>query len=255
MNNLDIFLIDSDFTTYQDSLKSILNEVDSSIVKTTANHNSAYSAFNEMMQVCNKKYVFQVDGDQIMNPGFMQKVQESMKFLEENSKKYFIYCFASFDTFEECNLYAACKTYNLEVMKKNNVKFKDTRGCDREIIYDMRRICGLDKYLDPNPIALHALKECGPDFVFSRFQNRVYKDGINDHVRSLLNRSVKRFKEQKDPHAAACILGCCTNWVHSGEVKREQQYQYPDRQLFKDIETNWSIISQKVEEIIKKHKL
>lgn len=244
-NDIEYFLICADDPTIPLAIDLAKRDCDQVCV--VSGHNAAYSAFNEMIDRSSTKYAFQVDGDQLLYEGHGARVEKCAQFMDNNPDVAFC-CFPSWDSFEEREIWASCKLYNMNIIRKLNVRFKDMPGCDRDMNGQIKRHnFKCLPYAEGRPIAIHALKECGPEYVFSRFQNRVLKDGLHcQEVKNLLPRSIKRFREEGDMMAAAFILGCFTPYRHSGEVKRENQIEYLERQWFVDIEKNKKMIEDKV---------
>lgn len=225
------------------------------LVKIITGKPSSYIAFNEMIDQSKTKYAFQIDGDQFMYDGFVDRVEKATDNILEKKDKVCMLMFSSYDSFEERNIWASAKLYNMDVLRKTKVRFKNTKGCDRLILKELSQNGGYS-YIPHdinNPIAIHALRESGPKFVFSRFQNRILKDGINcNDVQRLLGPCSKKYKESKDMCSAAFFIACITPYHHEGEVSRSLQETYPERQWFDNVEGNLSLIDAKVQEAMKK---
>lgn len=251
-NDIEYFIIECGDPTVPDCIESIRKEVPDDLIYIISNHRSSWPAFNEMIDKSKTKYAFQVDGDQLMYPGFVERIEEYAAKLDEAPKVPLV-LFSSYDSFEERNIWASCKIYNMDILRETGVRFKDVIGCDRAILTELRNkgykwhnAVEID-----NPIAIHDLRGCGAPYVFSRFQNRVGKDGIKS-VRGFLNIWKERWEKDEDFCSGAALLSCIVPYTHSGEVSRENQKKYPDRQIFENPEENIGIIRKRVGQAIKK---
>ncbi len=254
---IEYFLVqcDDDPTVHQ-SLEILKSEIDEEYIKIVSGRRTAHDAFNAMIDNATADYVFQVDGDQFMYSGFSDRIHNTLNKEIKSNSRLSMYMYSSYDSFEERNIWASCKIYNIKAIKETGCRFKDQKGCDRQILRDLSNKGYSWKTGDLNkPIAIHALKECGPPYIFSRFQNRICKDGFNADVNRILKRSVDRYKKTKDIYSAGMIMGCYVPYTHNGEVSRENQKTYKERQLLEDPENNFQEIDKIVLNLIDKHKL
>lgn len=255
-NDIEYFITECGDPTVPVCIASVEAEVKPEFVQIISNNKSAYSAFNEMIDRSTKKYGFQIDGDQKMYPGFVDRVEKVAEKIMDKNHNMPMVLFSSYDSFEERNIWASCKLYNMECFRRTGVRFKDMKGCDRQVLKDLRsKGCCQYKAIEiNNPIATHDLRGCGAPFVFSRFQNRVAKDGLGS-VRGFLGRWKNKWNNERDFCSAAALLACVTPYKHSGEVSREAQKTYHERQIFESPEDHLEEIKEKVNKALKQLKI
>lgn len=210
----------------EESLASLYAEVDPICVKLVENVSPVSEAFNEAIRQTDAKWMFQVDSDQVLYSGFADKIQEAVNTC--NDSKIFKIRWSSWDTFEEKNLYASCKLFNMEIVKKENIWFPNQRGCDREFMYAFQRR-GFKVITHPldQPIANHCVTEMGPGYAFSRFSDRISKDGLN-YIKPYHDQWKKKISEGSVVHAGA-LIGAHNPRKTNGEKGREQEKQDPIR--------------------------
>lgn len=210
------------------SLESIKKELDDDDITIIENISPLPNAFNKAIELCNSDWMFQVDSDQLMYDGFAKRIQDDINQLSVEPKLFKIR-YSSWDTFENRMVWASCKLFNMKILKKEKILFKNVQGCDRHFMYDYQQKGYKVISKDINePIADHMLAQLGKGGLFSKYADRVGKDTIN-FIKPMINHWKEKIINENSVIHAAAIIGAYNPRKNTKERSREEERIVPMR--------------------------